>query len=264
MDIEKKNIVLSSGVEISYTHIHGDQTKTPMVFLHGWGGSKESFTPLIEAYERVSHGKHGDIYAIDFPGFGESPIPPTSWSIEEYASCVAQYLDTLQISSIHLVSHSFGGRVSAVLLAEHPRFFRSATFIAPAGIYHQSKKALIVSLLATPLRCIERMPLLAKILHPLRTVLRKLLGAHDYAEVDGVMKATFERVIHSDTTMYLSKIIQPTHLFFGRNDTYVPVSDASLWTRLIPQAHMTILENGRHGLQYTHADVLAEHLSATL
>ena len=52
----------------------------PLVLLHGWGGSHESFAPLIRDMS-VDHR----ILAVDFPGHGRSPEPPQPWEVTQFA-----------------------------------------------------------------------------------------------------------------------------------------------------------------------------------
>lgn len=61
-------------IEINDLKIHyieeGKDTKTSILLLHGWGASIKSFKPVINELS-----KYYKVYAIDFPGFGESEDP---------------------------------------------------------------------------------------------------------------------------------------------------------------------------------------------
>ena len=52
---------------------------TPLLLLHGWGSSLETF-----------HGLGGDlarlfrVTAFDFPGHGESDLPPGTWRVDDF------------------------------------------------------------------------------------------------------------------------------------------------------------------------------------
>ena len=51
-----------------------------LILLHGWGCDLEIFKGLHQRLEG-----HFRTYAIDFPGFGQSPEPSTVWGTKEYA-----------------------------------------------------------------------------------------------------------------------------------------------------------------------------------
>ena len=57
----------------------GDGEKT-LLLLHGWGGSTESWIPVVRDFQ-----KNFRVIAVDFPGFGKSPEPEKGWSVTEYA-----------------------------------------------------------------------------------------------------------------------------------------------------------------------------------
>ena len=61
-------------IEINDLKIHyieeGKDTKTSILLLHGCGASIKSFKPVINELS-----KYYKVYAIDFPGFGESDDP---------------------------------------------------------------------------------------------------------------------------------------------------------------------------------------------
>lgn len=60
-----------------------------LVCLHGWGGSKESFTELRDALR----GSNITILTPDLPGFGAEPEPTQPWTTDDYAEWVEQWLE---------------------------------------------------------------------------------------------------------------------------------------------------------------------------
>ena len=45
-----------------------------MILLHGWGQNKEMMQAIFDHYKDRYR-----VFAIDFPGFGESDNPPVAW-----------------------------------------------------------------------------------------------------------------------------------------------------------------------------------------
>lgn len=67
-------------VKIHYKQIGAGK---PLLLLHGWGGQADSFAPVALAFSGSRQ-----VYAIDFPGFGQSDIPPKSWDVTDYMNCL--------------------------------------------------------------------------------------------------------------------------------------------------------------------------------
>ena len=87
-------------------------TGVPSVLaLHGWRRDHRDFDGVLASGL--------DAVALDLPGFGSTPPPPTAWGSPEYADAVAAVLDEMQ-AHVVVVGHSFGGRVAVHLAADHP------------------------------------------------------------------------------------------------------------------------------------------------
>jgi pimeloyl-ACP methyl ester carboxylesterase len=93
---------------------------TALICLHGWGGSKESFTELRAALKNDSV----TIFTPDLPGFGEEPEPKVPWTVDHYTGWVNAWIEhTLReeqkagrtYDSIALLGHSHGGRITLKL-----------------------------------------------------------------------------------------------------------------------------------------------------
>lgn len=100
-------------------HVAGPETAPPIVLLHGAGPDasavswKEVFPELADSYR---------VYAVDFPGFGESDrVPPdVTPDIEYYAGVLGVVLETLALVEVTLVGISMGGGVALEYTFEAP------------------------------------------------------------------------------------------------------------------------------------------------
>lgn len=231
-------------------------TGEPILFLHGWGGSSESFFPLWDELLQYPQFQNKRLIAIDFPGFGESLPPKIPWAVADYARLVIDFLDTMKILSVDLVSHSFGGRVSIVLLHTYPKRCERSFFIAPAGIRHE-KKTRLLEFFAKGFKFFFSLPVLRSLFPFIRKIGYKIIGGHDYLHVSGVMKETFQKVVKEDLSPFLPDITQPVYVAFGKNDTYVPYTDGLYMEKTMKQAQLTIFDDGRHGIHKTHKEKIA-------
>ncbi|QBI52610.1 alpha/beta fold hydrolase [Streptomonospora litoralis] len=97
------------------------------VYVHGLGGSSTNWTDLMGV---LCHEWAGE--ALDLPGFGGSPPPPTGdYSIDGHARAVARLISAGE-HPVHLIGNSMGGAVAVRVAAERPDLVRSLTLVSPA------------------------------------------------------------------------------------------------------------------------------------
>ncbi len=217
--------------------------KEPIVLLHGWGASIQTMLPIYN-YLAPRHR----VYALDFPGCGDSDQPPVAWGVAEYMQLVLDWLDALQIPQATFIGHSHGGRVSLVLAARHPERVKRLILVDSAGIraprnfryyrrvyFYKAAKRVIA------------LPGIRRWQVPLRKRLMKLLGSEDYGSVTpGVMQGTFIKLVNEDLRPILKSIKASTLLIWGENDKDTPVSDGKIMEQAIPDAGLVILKGAGH------------------
>ena len=167
-----------------------------VVFLHGWGGNKNSFRSTINLL------KHNfNILTITMP-----TIKPTnlSWTLLDFANLILNILKLHNINSIFVVCHSFGFRVACLLKTKI------------------DIKKIIVTGGAGP----KRTSILKKIKMNNNKILLKqkrfnylynFAASPDYKSLTPTNKRTFNNVI-SINTKYFCKFNCPMLLFWGKFD----------------------------------------------
>ncbi len=101
---EKQVTIRDKQVEINYFQQgHGDTT---LLFLHGWCINATYWQSQIEYFSN-----NYNVLAIDLPGFGKSKAPRTDWTIEEYASDVMAFIDTMNLKNVVIIAHSMAGEI---------------------------------------------------------------------------------------------------------------------------------------------------------
>ncbi|MDT0323496.1 alpha/beta fold hydrolase [Streptomyces millisiae] len=100
----------------------------PALLVHGLGGSSRNWSALMEQLTADV-----ECEAIDLPGFGASPPPPTrDYSVYGHARAVIRLLDAGGRAPVHLFGNSLGGAVVTRVAALRPDLVRTLTLIAPA------------------------------------------------------------------------------------------------------------------------------------
>jgi pimeloyl-ACP methyl ester carboxylesterase len=105
--------VQETALDIEYLYRKG--SKTPIVFLHGFGSTKEDYADIMFWPAFDGH----PVLAYDAPGFGQSrTADPTVLSIPFLVETAKAMLDQFGIEKFHLIGHSMGGLTGLLLAHE--------------------------------------------------------------------------------------------------------------------------------------------------
>ncbi len=104
----------------------GAETGTAFVLVHGIGMGRVVFHDLAEEL-----GRTGPVYAVDLPGFGDSPEPESALDMPASGDFLAAFVASLPVRDPVLVGHSMGTQVVVEALVRHPELAHRAVLIAP-------------------------------------------------------------------------------------------------------------------------------------
>ncbi len=113
------------------SYVHEGQEHDPRetrLFLHGFGLRKEAFKKLVHEL-----AKEYPVIALDLPGHGKSH-KHHFWGYEAYAQFVADFLDALNIQSVHLMGQSMGGGIALTTAALFPERVKSVVVMNSSGV----------------------------------------------------------------------------------------------------------------------------------
>ena len=101
------------GIEMRIAVLHQEGTQTPLIFLHGFGSTKEDYADIA----RKPEFKERTIIAYDAPGFGETECSDLSKvSIPFLVKTAEAVLKYYNVDNFHLAGHSMGGLTALMLL----------------------------------------------------------------------------------------------------------------------------------------------------
>ncbi|MBP9774141.1 MAG: alpha/beta fold hydrolase [Candidatus Peribacteraceae bacterium] len=232
-----------------------------LVCLHGWGGSKESFTELRAALADT------DITVLtpDLPGFGDEKEPSKPWTIDDYTDWTERYIKQHKVDRLFLLGHSHGGRIAIQLACRHSIPIEHLFLCAAAGIKHaRHVKRAIGLTLAKSGKFFLSVPLLRQLQPVGKKLLYKLVRVHDYEKASPIMRQTLINVTQQDLRPLLSRINLPTDLFWGKQDGMTPFSDALIMKKEIPHATLHAFEGVRHGVHRDKAAAIAASIRSFL
>ncbi|MCY3836007.1 MAG: alpha/beta fold hydrolase [Anaerolineaceae bacterium] len=214
-----------------------------ILFLHGWGGDSSVLWPLA-----ATLGEAGfQVFALDLPGFGETAAPNEAWSVGDYARFVAEFLDQLALTRLHLVGHSFGGSVAMVLAAAQPDRIGKLALLSSAGI-RRSPTGLVrwrTQAIRSTRGLLQRLGF-ANAAQTLSNWAAARFGSADYRAAQGVMRATLVRVLAEDLAETAANIQSPTLLLWGERDEATPRWQGELLARTIPDAGLHVFPGAGH------------------
>lgn len=213
----------------------------PVLHLHGYEGEINSFAPTIQ------HGKEEGfrVLSLDLPGFGESEAPPEAWSITEYAQFLRDFLEEREVTSCSVIAHSFGARIAVLFASQWPEYFDRMVLTGAAGLipkrgagyyfrtwrYKVGKRMAKIQWMNRLFHLDER---------------QKSAGSSEYQRATGTMRGTYVRVVNQNLKDCLPKIVCPTLLVWGSEDTATPLWMGQTMEKLIPDAGLVVFEGCGH------------------
>jgi len=114
-----------TGAAIGRTMIEIDGAGPAIVFVHGLGGTSNSFQMLLGALAGFR------CIRLDLPGSGRSPRPFGALTMDGFVASVADVVRAVGGAAAHLVGHSMGTLVCQRLAAQAPELARSLTLFGP-------------------------------------------------------------------------------------------------------------------------------------
>lgn len=104
----------------------GADTGLGFVLVHGIGMGHRVFRDLAEKL-----GRAGTVYAVDLPGFGDSPEPERALDMPASGDFLAAFVSSLPIEDPVLVGHSMGTQVVTEAAVRHPEISVRVVLISP-------------------------------------------------------------------------------------------------------------------------------------
>jgi pimeloyl-ACP methyl ester carboxylesterase len=100
-----------------------------LIFCHANPGDRRDYDCVTRALSPNYHW-----FALDWPGYGESPIDDGSrCSAEFFSQVLVEFVKVLELTNIVIVGHSVGGRACVHLALEDPARIRGMVLVASGG-----------------------------------------------------------------------------------------------------------------------------------
>ncbi len=96
----------------------------PLLLLHGLVCDGRLWRRELDALSDTF-----TVVAWDAPGCGASSDPPAEFRIADYGSCLAAFVDALDLDHVHVLGHSFGSVLALELYRQRPARVRSLILV---------------------------------------------------------------------------------------------------------------------------------------
>jgi poly(3-hydroxyalkanoate) depolymerase len=222
---------------------------TPLLLIMGIGAHLDMWGPL----ERQLDGRH--VIAFDAPGTGGSERPRLPPRMSGLARIVVALLDELGHDVVDVLGVSFGGALAQELALRHRERLRRLVLCATSsGMISVPPKPLPALLLMTPVRYYH--PAIFRATMPViaggRTardpdVLARQAGAR-LAKPPDLLGYAYQLYATTGWTSvhWLHRLSQPTLVIAGDDDRAIPLVNARLLARRIPDARLHVVKSGGH------------------
>jgi pimeloyl-ACP methyl ester carboxylesterase len=224
----------------SFTHLEKQQKQAPpLVYVHGAAGNCFFWPPEL----RRLPGQ--PVYAVDLPGHGKS-VGPGFASIASYTAALADWMDSLQLTTAVWIGHSMGSAIALTMALEFPARVAglgliggSANFLVSPAILDQAKNPLTFP------KAVEAIMQLSFS----RSAPDRLIGlaSRRMQEVDpSVLYADLIACEEFDVSDRIDQIASPTLVLCGEEDRMTSLRHSKELAGRIPGAHLEVIPGAGH------------------
>jgi poly(3-hydroxyalkanoate) depolymerase len=254
------------GHEVRVSVRPGSEPGPPLVMCNGLGASLDLLEPFVDAVDpRI------EVVSFDVPGAGGSPTPWLPYNFPMLAWFLVRLLDRLGYDEFDILGISWGGGLAQQVAFQHHRRCRRLVLVSTAtGSLMVPASPLVLLKLVTPRR--YRDPGYAG------SIAAQLYGGRLRAEPDLARTLLHEHSRVGSRRGYLLQLLagvgwtslpalrlirQPTLILAGTDDPIIPLVNARILARLLPDATLHAYDDGHLGLvtlAYELAPVVGDFL----
>ena len=221
--------------------------KSPIVFIHGVGLTKEIWSPQIKFF------KDHNVITYDLIGHGKTPLEKTQLNFEDFTKQLLNLIKELEINKIHLVGFSLGSLIARHFAATHGSKLNS--LVLHASIYKRSKEQTRViqnrfELIKTSRPTSEDRALRRwftdKFIKENKDVYNNIISMLRANELTKLLKAYKLFVNYEDDEQMLNNIKINTLVTTGQHDVGSTTEMAKKLSEKIKNAKYVEIKNGKH------------------
>jgi poly(3-hydroxyalkanoate) depolymerase len=225
--------------------------EAPLLLCNGIGANLETMQPLVDALD-----PDRPLIRFDVPGVGGSPLPPAPYSLGALSSWVTAVVEQLGHREFDVLGLSWGGGLAQQLAVQSRRRVRRVVLAASGtGSLTVPGRPRVLAHMLTPRR--HRDPVYAaRIAGEIYGGTMRTDPMRGAEILHGATKAGPRRGYYYQlaaaagwsSVPCLPLLRQPTLVLAGDDDPLIPVVNARVLARLIPDARLHIYHGGHLGI----------------
>lgn len=228
------HILKVDGYNISYSDLGKGHV---VIFLHGWGTSKDTYTDLID----ILSEKYRCI-GIDLPGFGKSDIID-DLTLARISRILNKLIRKIGIKKFYLIGHSLGGAVALVYASRYQVKIDKLVLISPFITFKQFSRSLLYLI-------VNVIPfLISRILKLKRPNMRAVNAIRIVYYLSSI-----------DLYKVLRKVRKDILFVYGIRDSLLSIKPIEPIFGVLNNIHLAIFEDVRHFIFSFNSRELAEKI----
>ncbi len=236
----------------------GDGTRVPLLLCNGIGAHLELLQPFVDALDPSL-----EVIRFDVPGVGGSPAPARPYRFPGLCRLVSRMLDAIGFDEpVDVLGISWGGGLAQTFAGLRPGRCRRLVLVATStGSLSLPPRPGVLARMATPRRYLDQ--------EYLKQVAPALYGGSVRAEPhqatlmhapggNGSSRGYLYQLMAGagwTSLPFLPRLRQPTLIMSGDDDPLIPLANARLLRRLIPDSRLYIYRGGHLSLVTEAADL---------
>lgn len=236
--------------DITLTYDYRKDKPVTVVFLNDWSNDSKVWEPFRDM---ISKGY--STLTFDYPQI------TSLWEMQDFVKFAEHVLDTLQIRDVVLVGFAFGGKVAAMLAANHKKsglLVNRMCLIAPEGVLVKEK---IRTRIMRKLFRVGRDGL-SDIKPDAQPVWYNMFNVAEEAMTAN--KESFFKVRETAVKPHLRKVEVPTKIIWGSDDRKVSNDEIIKWASSLIWSDIITIREAGHNCLTTHTDTVLAILETFL
>lgn len=234
-----------------------------LILMHGIGGNRTNWTKQLEIFSQYFH-----TIAWDARGYGESDDYDGPLDFNDFARDLERVLDFFDVEKAHISGLSMGGRISQTFYGMFPERVKTLTLIATFTGFNNftdAEKQKFIDLRLKPLiddgkDIVDIAPVVAKTLigpHATMEQYQQLVDSMKYLHKESYIK-TVKATTMFDQTHILDKIMVPTLLVYGENDSLTPPDLGKTMADRIKNCEFKVIPKSGHLINLEQPELFTE------
>lgn len=224
------------------------------LFIHGNCASNRWWYPAEEQFKRNAKGKNfsGAMILAEFRGCGKSTTPQNESEVNmrTFAADFVALVKSLHRGPMHVVGHSTGGLIAAMMLAKEPALFKKAVLLDPVGAtgvrfdnamidaFEQMKvnKDLVAVVLGSTIHNND----------PQSDFFRSIVVEDGFHAVKSVGHLVLKALDGLDVRQELAQVQNEVLVLHGEHDKLLSMDDSKALAHLLPRAEFRTVAGQGH------------------